>query len=44
MGSARRRFTEEYKAQAVAFVVDDNRSIAEVARNIGVHEMTLGNG
>ena len=42
MGSTRRRFTEEYKAQAVAFVIDDNRSIAEVARNIGVHEMTLG--
>jgi transposase len=42
MGSTRRRFTEEYKAQAVAFVIDDHRSIAEVARNIGVHEMTLG--
>lgn len=42
MGSTRRRFTEEYKAQAVSFVIDDRRSIAEVARNIGVHEMTLG--
>jgi transposase len=42
MGSTRRRFTEEYKAQAVAFVIDDHRPIAEVARNIGVHEMTLG--
>ena len=42
MGSTRRRFTEEYKAQAVAFVIDDHRSIAEVAGNIGVHEMTLG--
>jgi transposase len=42
MGSTRRRFTEEYKAQAVAFVIDDHRSIVEVARNIGVHEMTLG--
>lgn len=42
MGSTRRRFTEEYKAQAVAFVIDDRRSIAEVARNIGVHELTLG--
>src|SRR3954464_1263122 len=42
MGSTRRRFTEEYKAQAVAFVIDDHRSVAEVARNIGVHEMTLG--
>ena len=42
MGSTRRRFTEEYKAQAVAFVIDDHRPIVEVARNIGVHELTLG--
>lgn len=42
MGSTRRRFTEEYKAQAVAFVIGDHRPVAEVARNIGVHEMTLG--
>ena len=42
MGSTRRRFTEEYKDQAVAFVIEENRSIADVARNIGVHEMTLG--
>ncbi len=42
MGSTRRSFTEEYKAQAVAFVIDDHRPVAEVARNIGVHEMTLG--
>ena len=43
MGSTRRRFTEEYKAQAVGFVINDHRPIAEVARNIGVHAMTLGN-
>jgi transposase len=42
VGSTRRRFTEEYKAQAVAFVIEDHRPIAEVARNIGVHAMTLG--
>lgn len=42
MGSTRRHFTPEYKAQAVACVLDDHRAIAEVARNIGVHEMTLG--
>jgi len=42
MGSTRRRFTEEYKGQAVAFVIDGGRSVAGVARNIGVHEMTLG--
>jgi transposase len=42
MGSTRRRFTEEYKDRAVAFVIEGNRSVADVARNIGVHEMTLG--
>jgi transposase len=41
MGSTRRRFTEEYKTQAVNFVLEDHRPAAEVARNIGVHEMTL---
>jgi transposase len=42
MGATRRRFTEEYKEQAVTFVIDGGRPVAEVARNIGVHEMTLG--
>ena len=42
MGSTRRSFTDEYKASAVAFVLDEHRPIAEVARNIDVHEMTLG--
>lgn len=42
MGSTRRRFTDEYKANAVSLVLDDGRTIAEAARNIGVHEMTLG--
>ena len=42
MGSTRRSFTAEYKAAAVDFVLSDGRLIAEVARSIGVHEMTLG--
>ena len=42
MGSTRRSFTEEYKAEAVAFVIDGGRPAVEVARNIGVHEVTLG--
>jgi transposase len=42
MGSTRRRFTPEYKAQAVTLVINDHRTIAEVARNIGVHQLTLG--
>lgn len=42
MGSTRRSFTEEYRQEAVNFVIEGGRSVAEVARNIGVHEMTLG--
>jgi transposase len=42
MGSTRRAFTDEYKSQAVGFVIEGGRSVADVARNIGVHEMTLG--
>lgn len=42
VGSTRRRYSDEYKAEAVRFVIDGGRSIADVARNIGVHEMTLG--
>ena len=40
MGSTRRSFTAEYKKQAVQLVVGGT-SVATVAANIGVHEMTL---
>jgi transposase len=40
--ATRRHFTEEYKDQAVNLVIDSGRSIAEIAKSIGVHEMTLG--
>ena len=40
--ATRRHFTQDYKDQAVSLVLDSGRSIAEVARSIGVHEMTLG--
>lgn len=42
MGATRRRFTAEYKAQAVGFIIDQERSIAEVAKSLGIHETTLG--
>jgi transposase len=42
MGSTRRSFTDEYRASAVSFVLDDGRMIKDVAKGIGVHEMTLG--
>jgi transposase len=41
--ATRRRFTQEYKDQAVSLVLDSGRTIAEVAKSIGVHEMTSGN-
>jgi transposase len=42
MGSTRRAFTDEYKAHAVELVINDGRSIVDVARGIEVHAMTLG--
>ena len=42
MGSTRRSFTDEYRKAAVGFVLDEGRSIKEVARNVGAHEMTVG--
>ncbi len=41
--ATRRHFTQEYKDQAVSLVLDSGRSIVDVAKSIGVHEMTLGN-
>ena len=40
--ATRRNFTQEYKDQAVSLVLDSGRTIADVAKSIGVHEMTLG--
>jgi transposase len=42
MGSTRRAFTEEYKEHSVNLVLRDGRPLIEVARNIGVHQNTLG--
>jgi transposase len=40
--ATRRNFTQEYKDQAVSVGLNSGRSIAEVAKSIGGHEMTLG--
>jgi transposase len=40
--ATRRHFTQEYRDQAVSLVLDSGRTTADVARSIGVHEMTLG--
>jgi transposase len=42
MGSTRLGLTEEYRENAVSLVIEDSRSIAEVARSIGIKPQTLG--
>lgn len=42
-GRARRRFTKEFKADAVALVLDGDRPISHVARDLGIGESNLGN-
>ena len=42
-GQQRRKFTPEFRNEAVRLVLDTGRPIAEVARDIGVVEGTLGN-
>ncbi len=37
--ATRRHFTQEYKDQAVSLVLDSGRSIVEVAKSIGVHDI-----
>ena len=43
MGSARQKYTDAYKAEAVELVTSSGRPIAEIARDLGVHDGTLGN-
>jgi transposase len=42
MGRQRREFTPEYKDEAVKLVVNTGRTVAVVARELGVKEQTLG--
>ena len=42
MGSQRKPFSPEFKAEAVKLVVELSRPIAAVARELGIHEGTLG--
>ncbi len=39
----RRSFTPEFKRDALAMVVDEGRTIADVARSLGIGETSLGN-
>ncbi len=43
MGSTRRKFTPEYKAEAVELVINSGWPVAEIARDLGINEGTLGN-
>jgi transposase-like protein len=43
MPERRRRFSPEFKDEAVKMVLETSRPIAEVARELGVNEGTLGN-
>ena len=40
--ATRRGFTQEYRDQAVSLVLHSGRTIRDVAKSIGVHEITLG--
>jgi transposase len=42
VGSTRRKFTADYKAEAVQYVIASGQPVAEVARNLGIVEATLG--
>jgi len=42
MPERRRSFTPEFKDEAVKLVIEASRPVAEVARQIGVNEGTLG--
>lgn len=42
MSTNRRKFTEEFKADAVQLVVQAERPIAQVARELEVNESSLG--
>lgn len=43
MSRKRRRFSPEFKDEAVKLVLENSRPVAQVARELGVHEGTLGN-
>lgn len=43
MPEKRRKFDEDFKAGAVKIVAESSKSIATIARDLGVNEGTLGN-
>ena len=43
MAEQRRRFSPQFKAEAVQMVIETGKPIAQVARDLGIHDGTLGN-
>jgi transposase-like protein len=43
MGRSKRTFSAEFREKAVAYVVEQNKSIAGAARELGIGESTLAN-
>ncbi|SRR5712691_9037665 len=43
MGETRRKFDQDFKEGAVRLVRETGKSIAQVARELGIHDGTLGN-
>lgn len=43
MPEKRRKFSPEFKEEAIQEALTSGRSVAEVARSLAVHEATLGN-
>jgi transposase-like protein len=43
MPEQRRKFSPQFKAEAVQMVFETGKPIAEVARDLGIHDGTLGN-
>lgn len=43
MGNQRSKYSPEFKEAAVREVIDNSRTVADVARSLGVVEQTLGN-
>lgn len=43
MPEQRRKFSPQFKAEAVQLVIETGKPIAEVARDLGIHDGTLGN-
>jgi transposase len=40
---SRRKYSPEYREEAVKMVIETSRPIAQVARDLGINEGTLGN-